>query len=99
MSGFFRRSTKKFPDCTGPFTVGCADLMFSPSETLKFGSFIRLFYPTSNSNEANMHHENTQALWCPRSEYHHGLARFINMGTWLLGKIIQWTVGRFIHFY
>ena len=37
------KSRKHLPLGTGPYTVGCADIMSSPSVA---GTFIRLYYPT-----------------------------------------------------
>ncbi|XP_020900157.1 platelet-activating factor acetylhydrolase 2, cytoplasmic-like [Exaiptasia diaphana] len=95
MSGWFSRTSKTLPDCTGPFSVGCADIMFAQSESLKFGSFIRLFYPTSPKSSDSASNPK-QALWCPRKEYSNGLASFINMSSWLFGKLIHWTVGNVV---
>ena len=37
------KSRKHLPLGSGPYTVGCADIMSSPSVA---GTFIRLYYPT-----------------------------------------------------
>lgn len=97
MSGFFSRSTKSLPDCTGPFAVGCVDIMFASCDSLKYGSFLRLFYPTGKKSDHISSSQSEQmALWCPRKEYSLGLAKFIKMGSWLFGKLIHWTVGLYI---
>ena len=60
-----------FPKTTGPFEVGCVDLLtkadsipknFHPQTLLdsKLGSFVRLFYPCSNKKD-----QYVQAKWLP----------------------------------
>ncbi|KAF6115540.1 phospholipase A2 group VII [Phyllostomus discolor] len=72
----------KIPKGSGPYSVGCTDLMskYTPKST-----FLRLYYPSEPSD-----HPDT--VWIPNKEYFYGLSKFL--GThWLMGKILNVLFG------
>lgn len=78
---------RHLPPGSGPFSVGCVDLM--NNSTLD-GSFFRLFYPV---DKTDILQRNTQwPLWLPRKEYGFGYAYFLKK-TKLFGKFLNWLGG------
>lgn len=72
----------KIPKGSGPFPVGCTDLM---SEYTKQSTFLRLYYPSQDND-----HPDT--VWIPNKEYFFGLSKFL--GThWLMGNILSFLFG------
>lgn len=98
MSGWFSfwRVQTKLDECTGPFSVGCTDLMCAKDEftgvSTVAGSFIRFFYPAEKT--AATLNESKRCFWIPRQQYASGLVNFMKLPVWLLGRFFYWCVGR-----
>ncbi|XP_066215356.1 platelet-activating factor acetylhydrolase [Saccopteryx leptura] len=72
----------KIPRGSGPYSVGCTDLM---SQYTNKSTFLRLYYPSKDAD-----HPDT--IWIPNKEYFFGLSKFL--GThWLMGKILSLFFG------
>ncbi|KAK1338340.1 hypothetical protein QTO34_001455 [Cnephaeus nilssonii] len=72
----------KIPKGSGPYPVGCTDLM---SEYTKQSTFLRLYYPSQEND-----HPDT--VWIPNKEYFYGLSKFL--GThWLMGNVLSFLFG------
>lgn len=72
----------KIPKGSGPYSVGCTDLM---SKYTTKSTFLRLYYPSQPGD-----HPDT--VWIPNKEYFYGLSKFL--GThWLMGKILNVLFG------
>ncbi|XP_036269092.1 platelet-activating factor acetylhydrolase isoform X1 [Pipistrellus kuhlii] len=70
------------PKGSGPYPVGCTDLM---SEYAKQSTFLRLYYPSQDND-----HPDT--VWIPNKEYFYGLSKFL--GThWLMGNVLSLLFG------
>ncbi|XP_022794973.1 platelet-activating factor acetylhydrolase-like isoform X2 [Stylophora pistillata] len=97
MSGWFSfwRVQTKLEECTGPFFVGCTDLMCAKDEftgvSTVAGSFIRFFYPAEKT--AATLNESKRCFWIPRQQYASGLVNFMKLPVWLLGRFFYWCVG------
>ncbi|XP_035220193.1 platelet-activating factor acetylhydrolase-like [Stegodyphus dumicola] len=63
------KGKRHLPLPTGPYTVGCNDIMTS---FLKFGVFVRLYYPTESQGILERHLQ--WPLWIPNKEYLNGYA-------------------------
>ncbi|CAH1773780.1 unnamed protein product [Owenia fusiformis] len=83
-----RIERKHLPIPTGPFTVGCLDLMSEPN---KNGTFVRLFYPTQSTDIFERHLQ--WPLWLPRKHYFEGYADFLNWPAKVFGKLLQYFGG------
>ena len=98
----FWKLKAKFEDCTGPFSVGCADFMCvkddSAGVTTDAGSFIRFFYPSEKTARPSTLDVSETCLWIPRQEYTSGLINFMKLPVWLLGRVFYWTVGAYVFF-
>lgn len=72
----------KIPKGSGPYPVGCTDLM---SDYTKQSTFLRLYYPSQDND-----HPDT--VWIPNKEYFDGLSKFL--GTyWLMGNVLSFLFG------
>ncbi|KAM5327945.1 platelet-activating factor acetylhydrolase isoform 1-T2 [Glossophaga mutica] len=72
----------KIPKGSGPYSVGCTDLM---SKYTTKSTFLRLYYPSQPGD-----HPDT--VWIPNKEYFYGLSKFL--GThWLMGKVLNVLFG------
>lgn len=76
------RGQTKIPKGSGPYPVGCTDLM---TEYTKQGTFLRLYYPSQDND-----HPDT--MWIPNKEYFYGLSKFL--GThWFMGNVLNFLFG------
>ncbi|XP_067046198.1 platelet-activating factor acetylhydrolase 2, cytoplasmic-like [Acropora muricata] len=92
------RFQKAFPELSGPFAVGCTDFMCSKNDSADSdvsketsGIFVRFFYPTGKTAETQ--DEANHCRWVPRREYTTGMVNFMELPTWLLGRLFYWAVG------
>ncbi|CAH2245784.1 Platelet-activating factor acetylhydrolase [Pelobates cultripes] len=72
------------PNGKGPHTVGCTDLM---SDHTIQGTFLRLFYPCSNSGEYE------DAVWIPKKQYYLGLADTLKLNRTVVNFIFSHYFG------
>ncbi|XP_004590479.2 platelet-activating factor acetylhydrolase [Ochotona princeps] len=72
----------KIPKGSGPYPVGCTDLMFNYSDE---GTFLRLYYPAQQED----HHD---TLWIPNKEYFWGLSKFLRTNQ-VFGNILSLLFG------
>lgn len=75
-------SQTRIPRGKGPYSVGCTDLM---SEYTREGSFLRLYYPSLDDNDA-------EVVWIPNKEYFFGLSKVLGTN-WLMAKILNFLFG------
>ncbi|ELT98440.1 hypothetical protein CAPTEDRAFT_177616 [Capitella teleta] len=74
---------RHLPLGSGPYTVGCVDVMTDHSVA---GLFLRLYYPT-NSTDAQW------PLWLPNKKYGNGYVYFRRKNTKIFGTILNWVGG------
>lgn len=72
----------KIPRGSGPYSVGCTDLMF---EYTNKSTFLRLYYPSQDD-------EYVETLLIPNEEYFFGTSKYLGMH-WFMGKILNFLYG------
>nr|KAF6507251.1 phospholipase A2 group VII [Rousettus aegyptiacus] len=72
----------KIPRGSGPYSVGCTDLMF---EYTNKSTFLRLYYPSQDD-------EYVETLLIPNEEYFFGTSKYLGMH-WFMGKILNFFYG------
>nr|KAF6507249.1 phospholipase A2 group VII [Rousettus aegyptiacus] len=73
----------KIPRGSGPYSVGCTDLMF---EYTNKSTFLRLYYPSQDD-------EYVETLLIPNEEYFFGTSKYLGMH-WFMGKILNFFYGK-----
>ncbi|KAG8180473.1 hypothetical protein JTE90_002005 [Oedothorax gibbosus] len=84
-----RKCPREIPKPTGPYSVGCTDIMTLNSTD---GVFVRLFYPAVPTKEAGY------PEWLPHESYLEGYAMFFKIWPPLFKKTFPRFVGEFEHF-
>ncbi|XP_063094850.1 platelet-activating factor acetylhydrolase-like isoform X2 [Cavia porcellus] len=72
----------KIPKGSGPYSVGCTDLM---SGYTNQSSFLRLYYPSQDNDFPD-------ALWIPNEEYFRGISEVFESSSFL-GKVLKLLYG------
>ncbi|KAF8793101.1 Platelet-activating factor acetylhydrolase like protein [Argiope bruennichi] len=83
------KGRRHLPLPTGPFTVGCTDVMTS---YLKFGVFVRLYYPSRDQGILDRYLQ--WPLWLPHKEYLNGYSVRLGIPSSIFRFLHQILVGK-----
>ncbi|KAM5262902.1 platelet-activating factor acetylhydrolase [Ctenodactylus gundi] len=72
----------KIPRGSGPYSVGCTDIMVDHTEQ---GTFLRLYYPSQDEGHLD-------TVWIPNQEYFWGLSKALERPS-VLGKLLNLLFG------